>query len=268
MSATLKDAQADPSEREVELAAPDHPPQTIRSKLVLAADGLGRPALRQSREFVTRVSPAAKIGVRASIVGSSDRFGPGVIYMAVGRGGYAGVVRVEDGSLNLAAALAPEALKLGGSPEAAVAAILTEAGLPEVELPLGGAWHGTLPMSRQTTRPVGRRVFVLGDAAGYVEPFTGEGIAWALASGMAVAAIAERGLRHWSGEVEQEWLTTHRRLVRDRQLWCRGFAALLRRPAARAVCRADGVGLAGVVPAHRRQLESPRAAVRNRLFLT
>ena len=111
VSATLKDDQADPSEREVELAAPARRQQTIRARLVLAADGLGRPALRQSREFVTRVSPAAKIGVRASIVDGSDRFAPGVIYMAVGRAGYAGVVRVEDGSLNLAAALAPEALK-------------------------------------------------------------------------------------------------------------------------------------------------------------
>ncbi|HVX64136.1 MAG TPA: FAD-dependent oxidoreductase [Pirellulales bacterium] len=231
VSATLMDDRVDPAERKVELAAPGRRQQKIQARLVLAADGLGRPSLLQSREFVTRISPAAKIGVRASIEGGSDRFAPGAIYMAVGRSGYAGVVRVEDGSLNLAAAIAPDALKCAGSAEAAVATILTEAGLPEVELPVAGAWRGTLPLSRQTTRPVGRRVFVLGDAAGYVEPFTGEGIAWALGSGMAVASIAERGLRHWSGEVEQEWLTTYRRLVRDRQLWCRGFAALLRRPA-------------------------------------
>ncbi|MGH7135934.1 MAG: NAD(P)/FAD-dependent oxidoreductase, partial [Pirellulales bacterium] len=97
---------------------------------------------------------------------------------------------------------------------------------------------GTLPLSQQTLRPIGHRVFVLGDAAGYVEPFTGEGMAWALAGGMAVADFAERGLAEWTSEVQQGWLAAYRRLVRDRQLWCRAFAALLRRPAlARASLR-------------------------------
>ena len=39
------------------------------------------------------------------------------------------------------------------------------------------------------------RVFLLGDAAGYVEPFTGEGMAWAVTSGIAVAPLALRATR-------------------------------------------------------------------------
>jgi flavin-dependent dehydrogenase len=55
---------------------------------------------------------------------------------------------------------------------------------------VGGAfdpldWLGTLPLTRRTPRPAGHRVLVVGDAAGYVEPFTGEGMAWALATASA-----------------------------------------------------------------------------------
>ena len=52
--------------------------------------------------------------------------------------------------------------------------------LRRVEGLLDVQWHGTPGLTRRT-RPLARdRLFYLGDAAGYVEPFTGEGIAWAL----------------------------------------------------------------------------------------
>lgn len=229
-SATVREWRSDIPDREIDLSSPGGEPRMVRAKIVLAADGLGRPALRQTREFVARVSRGAKIGVRARMACSSDRFQPGTIYMAVGCGGYAGLVRVEDGNLNLAAAVAPEMLRRVGSPQAAVASLFAEAGMPEVALPSGGCWGGTPPLTQHAVRPAGRRVLLLGDSAGYIEPFTGEGIAWALESGMAIAPIAAHGVREWSGEVEQAWLATHRRLVRHRQLWCRALAAMLRRP--------------------------------------
>jgi len=230
INATLRESESDASDRQIDLSSPAGELGTIRAKIVLAADGLGRPALRQTREIIARVSRGAKIGVRAGIVASCDRFQPGTIYMAVGSGGYAGLVRVEDDSLNLAAALAPEMLRRAGSPQAAVASLFDEAGMPELALPSGGCWGGTPPLTQHAVRPAGWRVLLLGDSASYIEPFTGEGIAWALESGMAIAPIAARGVREWSGEVEQAWLGTHRRLVRNRQLWCRAFAAVLRRP--------------------------------------
>jgi flavin-dependent dehydrogenase len=149
--------------------------------------------------------------------------------MALGEGGYAGLVRVEDGSLNLAAAVEPGALKRAGSPAAVVGRIVRDAGLANLDLS-AAAWQGTLPLTRQTARPVGHRIFVLGDAAGYVEPFTGEGIAWALAGGMGVANLAVQGLKGWTRHVERAWLATYDELVRNRQFWCRAFAAILRRP--------------------------------------
>ncbi|HEV3344740.1 MAG TPA: NAD(P)/FAD-dependent oxidoreductase [Pirellulales bacterium] len=220
--------------REIELRNSSGRTEVVRAKVVLAADGLGHPALASCREFVSRISRRTKIGVQASLCDRFDRFAAGTIYMTVGEKGYAGLVRVEDGSINLAAAVAPDALKRAGSPAAAVGAIFREAGLEQTDIAnldlSSAAWQGTLPLTRRTVRPVAHRVFVLGDAAGYVEPFTGEGIAWALASGMAVADFAARGLDGWSRQVEQGWLAAYGKQVRRRQLWCRAFAALLRRP--------------------------------------
>jgi flavin-dependent dehydrogenase len=74
------------------------------------------------------------------------------------------------------------------------------------------------------------RVFAVGDAAGYVEPFTGEGISWALASGLAAAPVAARATRGWDAGMIQEWTTAHRRLIGRRQVACRIAARLLRMP--------------------------------------
>ncbi|HET6879780.1 MAG TPA: NAD(P)/FAD-dependent oxidoreductase [Pirellulales bacterium] len=228
--ATVRETMPGSSTREVTLRDGAGQARTISAKTVLSADGLGHPALARCREFVSRVSPHAKIGMRARIVNRVDRFKPGTIYMAAGKGGYVGLVRVEDGSLNLAAAIEPQAVKRAGSPAAAVSSILMASGMPEVDV-TAAAWQGTLPLTQRTVRPVGHRVFLLGDAAGYVEPFTGEGMAWALASGIAVADFVERGLDDWCPRLEQEWLATYHRLIRNRQFWCRAFAAMLRKPA-------------------------------------
>jgi flavin-dependent dehydrogenase len=231
-TATVRDGVS--AWREIELRDSSGRTEVVRAKIVLAADGLGHPALASCREFVSRISRRSKIGVQASFYDRCERFAPGTIYMAVGENGYAGLVRVEDGSINLAAAVAPDALKRAGSPAAAVGEILSEAGLQGarvIDLDLSSAaWQGTLPLTRRTARPVAHRIFVLGDAAGYVEPFTGEGLAWALASGMAVAPFAARGIDGWNPHVEHGWLAAYGNLIRRRQLWCRAFAALLRHP--------------------------------------
>jgi flavin-dependent dehydrogenase len=73
----------------------------------------------------------------------------------------------------------------------------------------------------------GHRLFVVGDAAGYVEPFTGEGMAWALSSAVALAPLA---VGEWRPEAARHWTATHRRVVVARQGPCRWLAAALRRP--------------------------------------
>lgn len=83
----------------------------------------------------------------------------------------------------------------------AAARLVREAGWPAPELFAELSWRGTPALTRRRTRISEERVFVLGDAAGYVEPFTGEGMAWALASGAAVAPLAARAVGEWRPEL-------------------------------------------------------------------
>jgi 2-polyprenyl-6-methoxyphenol hydroxylase-like FAD-dependent oxidoreductase len=152
------------------------------------------------------------------------------VFMACGRGGYVGLVRVEDGRLNLATALDPDFVKTSGGVGPATTRILDEAGFPAIPELDAAPWHGTPLLTRSSGLPAGERIFLLGDAAGYVEPFTGEGIAWALACGRGVAPLALRAIRQWDDSLIVRWASVHRRMVTRRQWVIRLLAQMLRRP--------------------------------------
>ena len=157
-------------------------------------------------------------------------FAPGTIFMATGRGGYVGLVRVEDGRLDVAAAFDVAFVKASGGLGPAADAVLGGVGWPRVpglaELP----WKGTPALTRRAKVLAGERWFAVGDAAGYVEPFTGEGMAWAVASAAALAPIAARAVQQWTPAHAREWEAAHRRAVGARQRTCRVVARVLRSP--------------------------------------
>jgi 2-polyprenyl-6-methoxyphenol hydroxylase-like FAD-dependent oxidoreductase len=151
--------------------------------------------------------------------------------MAAGWRGYVGLVREEDGGLNVAAAFDRAFVRDLGSPAAASAAVLAAAGFPPIQSLDDADWRGTPALTRRTRPLAVERVFLLGDSAGYVEPFTGEGMGWALESGLAVAPLALRAIEHWSPDLAGEWSSLHAHVVRRRQLVCRSLAVALRHPA-------------------------------------
>jgi 2-polyprenyl-6-methoxyphenol hydroxylase-like FAD-dependent oxidoreductase len=157
-------------------------------------------------------------------------YSPGTIYLASGAEGYLGLVRVEDGQLDIAAAMDRTLTRRAGSPGAAAAVLLEEVGWPPVNGMDQLSWRGTPPLTRRVSRFGGERLFVLGDAAVYVEPFTGEGIAWALASAAAVVPFAEQAVRRWRPALSTGWAREHRRLFQTRHRVCRLVAQALRRP--------------------------------------
>jgi flavin-dependent dehydrogenase len=172
----------------------------------------------------------SRIGAAVIVEHGPAFYGPETIYMACGRGGYVGLVRLEDGRLNVAAAFDPDGVRSEGSPGRLALKILDEAGLPSVPDVLQAAWKGTPPITRHTRRLAAERLFVLGDAASFVEPFTGEGIAWALQSGVAVAPLAAQAVGTWKPALEKEWTVAYYQQVERRQLICRLTAATLRHP--------------------------------------
>jgi flavin-dependent dehydrogenase len=206
----------------------DDAEETVTAKVVLAADGLAGGFLADHVE--TRTIPHSRLGAGVIASDGVNAYAPGLIHMACGTGGYAGLVRLEDGRLDVAAALDGRFVREAGGPGAAAAAIIAEAGLPPVPGLAHLPWRGTPRLTRRARRVALERVFVLGDAAGYVEPFTGEGIAWAVTAAALVPPFAEEARRGWHADLESAWARTFHRHVTHRQLVCRATAFALRRP--------------------------------------
>ena len=220
-----------PAFRHVQLHQNGGAPQTAVAKLVVAADGLGHPSLQRTPVFECRVEPTSRIGIGTTIRETPTGYLPNTIYMAVAKRGYVGLVQTCDGSLNVAAAFDPVALKQAPSPAALVADTVSSAGLPELPLLDSCSWQGTLPLTRQSARLAGSRVFLLGDAAGYVEPFTGEGMGWALTSALSVVSTALQSSTAGSeAAAAATWETSQRRQLQRGQAACRVVSGLLRRP--------------------------------------
>jgi len=115
---------------------------------------------------------------------------------------------------------------------------VVSAGFPDFEAlsdDSASDWHGTPALTRSTYPLAAQRLFVIGDAAGYVEPFTGEGIAWALASAQSVVPLVQCACQRWDSLLERTWQSDWMQAVGRHQLWCRRLARLLRHPAAVAM---------------------------------
>ena len=203
--------------------------RNITAKVVIAADGLGHPSLRSLPQFHERIATNSRVGIGASVQLTSETWvRPGSIHMAVAKQGYAGVVYLGNGRLNLAAAVNPSFLKGKPSP-LAFNQILREAGFGEIDS--GQArWIGTPLLSRMAECVADDRVLTVGDAAGYVEPFTGEGMTWALIGGMSITEAAGLMIRGDTTEAAALWRRTWGDLVFRRQKWCRRLAWLLQHP--------------------------------------
>src|SRR5262249_11844702 len=203
------------------------------ARLVLAATGLGGRLLAGENPNDSLQTAGSRVGAGAVTDAAPTFYHDAAVFMAYGEGGYVGLARREDGRLNVAAALAVDQLRTWHNPGVAAARILADVGWPSISELTDLPWRGTLPLSRCAERPSAERVLAIGDAAGYVEPFTGEGIGWALASAVALTPLAARG---WDGSIGRAWAERHRRVVSERQGTCRLAARVLRHPhLARAV---------------------------------
>jgi len=190
------------------------------------------------------VAAENRIGLGATLPADAADLPFGKLVMAVGREGYCGVVRLEDGRLDIAAAVSRESLGRGADPARVVAAIVAEAvGRASLPMPTtttlaAAAFRATPPLTRSAplvSGPTGR-ILRCGDAAGYVEPFTGEGIGWALASGR---LVAEALLDDEPGEgvplrspaaAAARYRESHHRRFAAVHARCRRVALALRRP--------------------------------------
>ena len=201
---------------------------TLSANAVVAADGLGGRWLDAHRALGASVSRRSRIGVGVILEEAPPAYAAGRLFMACARGGYVGLVRLSGGQLAVAAALDPAFVSAQRGATASVRALLRATGLPGLDGLADAPWRGTPPFTRRRAGVAAERMFLIGDAAGYVEPFTGEGIAWALASGLAVAPLAVAATHRWAPTFEAQWTEIYQRLIGPRQQTCRLITRALR----------------------------------------
>ena len=233
-----------PTTRRVHLRSREGPLGPVDAGVVVVADGLAGTALRDHPNLGARVRRGSRIGAGTIVDGIACGYADGVVTLASTRAGYVGTVRIEDGRLEVAAALDRHELQESGGPGALAERILHATGLPAIPDLAAAGWRGTPALTRRRPVFAGERFFVVGDAAGYVEPFTGEGIAWALEAAAEVSEWIPAPSNAWHPGLARAWARRWRAIVRRRQWGCRAVAAVLRRPAIAGVM----IGLLGRTP--------------------
>ncbi len=149
-------------------------------------------------------------------------------------GGYCGLSRVEEGAVNLGGVVSETAWKRagGGWPAVLAGARRSNARLDSdlsalVAGPIG--FLGTGPVFFTAKPPIENGILMAGDAAGVLDPFSGQGQSAALASGILAAETVERQL---SGELSREecaraYADEWRRRFARRFAWSAAFRRLI-----------------------------------------
>ncbi len=232
----------------------------IEARLVVIAAGLadairirttaaGRDNTAHSRP--RRIAAASLIGLGTTLPADTGPLPAGELVMAVGSAGYAGIVRLEDGRLDVAAAIDPATMAAAGSPVAALDAVFADVGgLARVSVPRAAlaavGIRATPALTHTTPLAAGGEAAIvrIGDAAGYVEPFTGEGIGWALASARVLTGALAGSTS--PADFRARFSAEHARVFAAHHARCRRVAGAVRRPwlcagAVRAARWAPGV---------------------------
>ena len=207
VTATL--GETTPAERLIDLKS-GSTEKAVQAKVVVLATGLGRQ--RGAAEMLQQVPhPKSRVGVEALVDCSASSFEDGTIYMSIGRDGYAGLTKVSDAKMHVAAAVDRESLRDLG-PQAVVQRILDETGQRKSFKVLDEdvSWRGTPALTTCAKQFAAERVLLVGDAANYVEPFTGEGILWALKSGIGAGAFLKDAAAGWDDTIAVRWEDWHK----------------------------------------------------------
>jgi flavin-dependent dehydrogenase len=200
------------------------------ARVVIAADGLGGRLLVR-KKITSHISGRnTRIGAGVILESAPDFYRTGKLFMACGKGGYLGLVRLEDGRLDLAAAMDPTMVKKHGSIGLFAKSLIQEMGWPVPDKMEIASWRGTPTLTGHIGKVFDERLFVVGDSAGYIEPFTGEGMAWALSGAKLVAPLVVQAVHSWDKKLGSQWQQLHRKFIKKRQLFCRFMSMLLKWP--------------------------------------
>jgi geranylgeranyl reductase family protein len=184
-------------------------PKMQVGRLVIGADGL-HSRVAQALGLDVRVPWPRRLGLVAHYEGVAlDGCGE----LHVGRHGYAGLAPLGNGLVNVGVVV--DLPPRRGAPHPAACYDAALAALPSLAPRLVGARRlgpvrGVGPLARRTRRAAGAGWLLVGDAAGFLDPFTGDGVYEALRGAELAAAVAARALER--GDLSAGALAPYARL--------------------------------------------------------
>ncbi len=183
--------------------------QTYRARVLVAADGRNSTVARFCN-LLPR-TPRERVAIQTHLPLPKD-FGNRVVLQFLPEG-YSGQAPIGNGELNLCLVGPPE--KIEGLRAWAIA---------HFQVSHDQIWRTITPLTRAPVAVAQRSLFLIGDAAQVVEPFTGEGIYYAMATGT-LAANAIIAVQGGEDEVRiaTNYVAAHEALYRGR-LWINRLA--------------------------------------------
>ena len=210
----------------------------VDAKLVIAADGLGS-GIARARGW-NPTSPGRKYGFAGSwrAPNALANWSGERIEMRVVRGGYLGMVAESHEQIHVAG-LIDRNSKLG-RPDELLNEVARSWPLLAAALQEGrpSRWNAAGPLPWKPTRIADESTALVGDAAGYAEPFSGEGMRWAFESAYGLTR-AWRQHGGWSAAAAQTYSKWHSDHIASRQRKTLRMAWFLAQPTrAYVICKA------------------------------
>jgi flavin-dependent dehydrogenase len=205
--------------------------QSVRARLVVAADG-PRSLVRRQAGLDGRARRSPRLGLRAHFRLAAGKPVPPLVEVFVAAGREIYVTPLPDGQVAVAALTAEHdgnarALFPRWTAEHPALAALLEGAEQITEL------AGQMPLESRARAGVRPGLALIGDAAGFIDPVTGSGMAQALVSAELLATQVARapGVLDAAWERLEEFDRRRRLLLRDGALLTRVVLALASRPA-------------------------------------
>jgi menaquinone-9 beta-reductase len=208
----------------------------VRAKVIVGAWGRwGRFDQQLGRTFV-RERTRRHFGFKRHYISTSSRDSAAIELYSF-REGYLGVNGVEGGITNICGLV--HASRLAGHKgrwDAFIETLRQEEPrldvLYEDHLPVQADYLSSDPVIFRARSAVERGVFMIGDAAGIIDPLTGNGMAMAIQSALLAAPEILELLENPDRRtpVEERYLASHRRFFARRIAWSRAIAAVMSRP--------------------------------------